>query len=129
MTALPIQKNLDGSVPTLKLKDIFTIEPKVKTIFAQCVELGLSKPLDDNTMAFQKTIKPRLAKLVGWDAEKDVLSASETYDTVHQACLEAINCWMFYRRFKNPKQAWAAFKSKFGRPPLFKGVSPFEGGR
>lgn len=125
MTALPIQKNLDGSYPKLKLKEIFAHEPKCRSLFSECVAIGLSRPLEDNGKVFAQKIKPRLEKLVGWNAEKDVLSASGTYDTFHRACLEAIDCWMFYRRFKNKRRAWGAFKSKFGRPPLFENIGPW----
>jgi hypothetical protein len=125
MTALPIQKNLDGSAPCLKLKEIFAVEPKIKTIFIECVALGLSKPLEDNEKEILKKIKPRLVKLVGWEAEKGVLSAPETYDTTYRACLEAVNCWTFYNRFKSKKQAWGAFKSKFFAAPIFKGLDAF----
>lgn len=127
MTALPVQKNLDGSAPCLRLKEIFAIEPKTKTIFTECVALGLSKPLEDNEGEFLKKIKPRLVKLVGWEAEKEVLSASETYEAVYRACLEAVNCWDFYRKFKNKKQAWGTFKAKFYTAPIFKGIDAFGG--
>lgn len=119
MTALPIQKNFDGQGVNLKLDDIFAIEPRCKALFNQCVVVGLTKPLDDNEPEFMKSIKPRLVKLVGNEAEKEVLSASDTYELFYKACLEAVNCWDYYRPIKDKRWGYGAFKKKFGVAPRF----------
>ncbi|MDD2998326.1 MAG: hypothetical protein PHV05_04635 [Candidatus Riflebacteria bacterium] len=119
MTALLIQKNFDGQGVDLKLNDIFVIEPKCKMLFNQCVAIGLDKPLKNNDGEFMRIIKPRLVKLVGYDAEKEVLSASDTYELYYKACLEAVNCWDYYRPIKDKRWGYGAFKKKFGVAPRF----------
>ncbi len=125
MTALAIQKNLDGTASNLKLKEIFAIEPKAKALFDLCVCHGLASPLDDPTVNFNKSILPKIKNLVGWDAQNPVLSAPETFETLHKACFDAANCWIYWRNIKDKKWGWAAFKKKFGKAPNFSGMGPF----
>lgn len=114
-----IQKNLDGSFPGLKLKEIFEIEPAAKALFNKCVAWGLENPLEDAAKFLEREIKPTLLKLAGWNARKEELSATETFETLAKALHEAANCWMYYNRIRKNSWAYSAFKAKFGAAPRF----------
>ena len=115
----PIQTNFDGQGVNLKLKDIFALDGRCKALFGQCVITGLMQPLKDNESEFLRKFKPRIQTLVGFSADKRILSAPETYETFYKACLEAVNCWDYYRPIRDRQWAYGAFKKKFGTPPRF----------
>ena len=121
MTALAVQKNLDGTYSGLSLKQIFAFSPAAKALFNKAVMFGFSKPLPNEIDKFMTDIKPQLSQLVGWEAQEPALSSAETYDTFHRACEEAADCWHFYLKNRHQRWAWAAFKTKFGVPPRFDG--------
>ncbi len=121
MTLPAIQKNLDGSYPGLSLQDIFAFEPAAKALFSKAVCIGLQYPLADNTEKFMRQIKPEVTRLTGWEAKNPALSSADTYEAFYKACLEAANCWDFYRPIRDKRWGYSAFKKKFGMPPRFNG--------
>lgn len=106
-------------MPKLTLNKIFEIEPKAKTVYRLCGYIGLKYPYEDNIEKFKKEYEADLEKIVGKNAKKEELRTTEAYELLYSACLEAVNCWDFWRPIKDKKYGFARFHNKFGIMPAF----------
>lgn len=117
---MPIQPNLDGTLPQLSLKQIFEVEPKAKSLYCECVAIGLKNPLNFNESLFEtRDLKQKLQKIAGFDAQNPLLGSVETYEKLHKACIEALNCWDFWKKVRGKKWGYSAFVTKFFSKPYF----------
>lgn len=117
---MPIQPNLDGTLPELSLKQIFEVEPKAKALYCECVTVGLKYPLRFNEDQFEKRgFRQKLEKIAGFDAEKPLLRTGEAYEKLYKACMDALDCWSFWKKVRNKKWGFSAFITKYYCKPYF----------
>lgn len=123
--------------PQTILDTVLSLEPKAGVLLAEAVALGMAHPSFDNEAAFHADFKPRLARLVGFEASDQApreICTSEAYAALYHAVLNALHCWGEFKRLSDVaalhgyKSGWAAiqFKIKFGVMPRFNAYRKFK---